>query len=64
MIIAAKTIENIENTLQLLQEIIDVIKQGFFTDLAKLFNHPSAPFLIVALENLQKKRDKQNAYPQ
>jgi hypothetical protein len=55
MIIAAKTIEHIENNSQLMQEIIDVIKQGMIPDFAKLINHPSAPFLIVALETWQKK---------
>jgi hypothetical protein len=53
MIIAAKTIEYIENNSQLIQAIINLIKQGASTDLAKLLNHPSAPFLIVALENWQ-----------
>jgi hypothetical protein len=55
MIIAAKTIEHIENNYQLMQEIIDVIKQGMTPDLAKLINHPSMPFLIVSLEIWQKK---------
>ncbi|MTJ13020.1 hypothetical protein FJR11_10540 [Anabaena sp. UHCC 0187] len=55
MIIAAKSIENIENNSNLMQEIMDVIRQSDITDLAKLLNHPSAPFLIVALEGLQKK---------
>ena len=34
---------------------MNVTRQGGATDLAKLLNHPSAPFLIVALEELQKK---------
>jgi hypothetical protein len=55
MIIAAKSIEYIENNSNLKQEIMNVTRQGGATDLAKLLNHPSAPFLIVALEELQKK---------
>ncbi|MHC5719056.1 MAG: hypothetical protein ACYTX0_45065, partial [Nostoc sp.] len=56
MIIAAKTIEHIENNSHLMQEIINVIRQGAITDLAKLLDHPSAPFLIVALETCYKKK--------
>ena len=56
MIIAAKSIEYIENNSNLMQEIMNVIRQGGITDLAKLLNHPSAPFLIVALENWQTKK--------
>jgi hypothetical protein len=55
MIIAAKSLEHIENNSNLIQEIMNAIRQGGITDLAKLLNHPSAPFLIVALEGLQKK---------
>jgi transcriptional regulator CtsR len=55
MIIAAKTIEHIENSSELMQEITNVIIQGAITDLAKLLAHPSAPFLIMALETCQKK---------
>jgi hypothetical protein len=55
MIIAAKSLEHIENNSNLIQEIMNVIRQGGITDLAKLLNHPSAPFLIVALEGVQKK---------
>lgn len=57
MIIAAKTIEHIENNSHLMQEIINVIRQGAITDLAKLLDHPSAPFLIVALETCHKKKE-------
>jgi hypothetical protein len=57
MIIAAKTIEYIENSSELMQEITtNVIRQGAIKDLAKLLAHPSAPFLIMALENCQKKK--------
>ena len=55
MIIAAKSIEYIENNSNLKEEIMNVIRECGITDLAKLLNHPSAPFLIVALEGLQKK---------
>ena len=56
MIIAAKSIEYIENNSNLKQEIMNVIRQGGTTDLAKLLNHSSAPFLIVALENCRKEK--------
>ncbi|HYW19877.1 MAG TPA: hypothetical protein VE956_11315 [Nodularia sp. (in: cyanobacteria)] len=56
IIIAAKAIEYIENNSQLMQEIINVIIQIAITDLAKLLEHPSSLFLIVALENWQKKK--------
>ncbi|MEH2091501.1 hypothetical protein [Nostoc sp.] len=56
MIIAAKTIEYIENSSELMQEITNVIRQGTITDLSKLLAHPSAPFLIMALETCQKKK--------
>ncbi len=56
MIIAAKSIEYIENNSNLKQEIMNVIRQGGTTDLAKLLNHSSAPFLIVALENWRKEK--------
>ncbi len=55
IIIAAKAIEYIENNSQLMHEIINVIKQIAIIDFAKLLEHPSAPFLIVALESWQKK---------
>lgn len=54
--VAAETIKHIESNLSLQQRVLSALKAGGTSALEQLLNHPTASFVIAALEDWQKTR--------
>jgi aspartokinase len=54
MQLASKAITHIENNPSLMQRVLSALKAGSISALSQALNHPSASFVITALEDWQK----------
>ncbi|MDJ0617289.1 MAG: hypothetical protein QNJ63_11180 [Calothrix sp. MO_192.B10] len=56
--VATAAIQHIDNNSKLRQRVLSALKTGGIQALGQLLNHPAATFVIAALEDWQKSKNK------